>query len=55
MRWERLTISQLTNPNETRHVFVEDLETTAVFFWLTRISEASGTVEDLREGLEIDY
>jgi len=30
------------------------LETTAVFFWLTGVFEAAGSIEDFGEGIEVD-
>jgi hypothetical protein len=50
----RKNVSQLSNTNETRHILIEDLETTAIFFWFSRLAESTRTVEDFREGLEID-
>jgi hypothetical protein len=47
-------ISQLANTNEARHVLVKHLEAAAVFFWLARVAEAAGAVEDFGERLEID-
>lgn len=47
-------ISQLSNADETRQVFVKDLEAAAVFLRLAWVSEASRAVEDLGERLEVN-
>jgi hypothetical protein len=45
----------LPDTNEPSHILIEHLEAAAVFFRLARLPEAAGTVENLREGFEIDY
>ncbi len=47
-------VPKLPDANEASHVFVKYLKSTAVFFGLARISEATGSVEDFAEGIEID-
>lgn len=48
-------VAQLSNADKSRHVLIEDLEAAAVLLWLARVAESAGAVEDLGEGLEIDY
>ena len=50
----RQDVSELPNSNETRQILVEDLETSAVFLWFAWVAEAAGSVEDAREGVEVD-
>jgi hypothetical protein len=50
----KLTVSQLSNTDETRHILVEHLESTAVLFGLARIAETTWAVQDLEEGIEVD-
>ena len=52
---ERRTVSQLTDSDEPRHIFIEDLKPTTVFLWFARIAKATGAVEYLGEGFEVDY
>jgi len=42
-------VSKLTNTDKSGHLLVEDLETTAVLFWLARVAEAARSVEDFLE------
>jgi hypothetical protein len=51
---EELTISQLPHTNEPSHILVKHLESAAVLFRLTGVAEATRTVEDFLEGLEVD-
>jgi len=46
-------VSELPNANESCHVFVEHLEASAVFFWLTRVAEPAGAVQNFGEGVEV--
>ena len=48
------TISQLSHPNEPRHILIEHLETSTVLFRLAGIAETTGAVEDFLEGIEVD-
>jgi hypothetical protein len=42
-------VSQLADPYETGHVFVENLEATTVFLGFSRVSETTGSIEDFAE------
>ena len=48
-------VAKLSNADKSRHVLIEDLEAAAVLLWLAWVAESAGAVEDLGEGLEIDY
>ncbi len=50
----RKNVPKLSHADEAREVLVEDLETAAVFFGLAGVAEATGTVKDLLEGVEVD-
>lgn len=50
----RQDVLELADANKARHVFVEDLEATAVFFGLARVTEAARAVQHPLEGLEVD-
>jgi hypothetical protein len=50
----RQDVSQLPHADETSHVLVEDLETSAVFFGLARVFETAGSVEDLAKRVEVN-
>jgi hypothetical protein len=45
----------LAHTNEACHVLVEYLKPPAVFFWLAWVSEATWSVQDFLEGVEVDY
>ena len=45
----RQDVPQLSHSNKTSHVLVEDLKTSAVFFWFAWVAETAGSVEDLAE------
>ena len=45
----RQDVSQLAHSNKASQILVEDLETSAVFFWFARVTETAGSVEDLAE------
>lgn len=47
-------IAQLTDTDETGHIFVEDLKATAVFFRLARVLEAIWSVQNFGEGIVIN-
>ena len=49
------TIAQLAHANEARHVFIKHLKATAVFLRLAWVAEATGSVEDFGEGVEVNY
>jgi hypothetical protein len=44
----------LSHADEACEVLVEDLETPAVLFRLARVAEATGSVEDAAECIEVD-
>lgn len=52
--YESRTVAQLPDTDKSCHVFVEYLESTAVFFWLAGLAETTGAVEDLQEGIEVN-
>lgn len=51
----REDVAELAHADEARQVLVEDLEPPAVVFGLARVAEAAGPVEDLGEGVEVDW
>jgi hypothetical protein len=51
---KKLTVSQLTNTDETRHILIKHLETATILLGLARITETTRAVEDLQEGIEVD-
>jgi hypothetical protein len=51
---EKFTVSQLPHANEPGHILIKHLESAAVLFRLAGIAEATRTVEDFLEGLEVD-
>lgn len=48
------TVSKLADTDETRHIFIEDLKSAAVLFRFTRITKPARSIEDFREGVEVD-
>lgn len=51
----KLTVSQLSNTNKARHILIKYLESTTILFGLAVFTEATGAVQDLEEGIEVDY
>ena len=45
----RQDVPQLPHTNEASQVLVKDLKAPAIFFWLTRVSEATRSIEDFGE------
>ena len=50
----RRTVSKLPHTNEARHILVEHLKASTVFFWLARVSESARSIQDFLEGVEVD-
>ena len=49
------TVPQLADANEARHVLVKHLEASAVLFGLAGVAEAARPIENLLEGLEVNW
>jgi hypothetical protein len=45
----------LANTDEPGHILIEHLESTAVFIGFARFAETTWSVQDLQEGVEVDY
>ena len=51
----REDVAELAHADEARQVLVEDLEPPAVVFGFAGVAEAAWTVQDLGEGVEVDW
>jgi hypothetical protein len=47
-------VAELADADETGHVFIKDLEATAVRVWVAWFSETAGTIQDSRKGFVVD-
>lgn len=45
----------MPNPDETRHILIENLKAATILLGFAGIAESTGAIEDFGEGFEIDY